>query len=744
MRRGLIIFLAVMALIFSVVLCACENNNTTTEPDIDPVVEVTSLTTNTGIVIEGGSFTSDTELYVDEVKEEAVLNIISNRLSVFPELSVFKIYEFSLYKDGERIKNKQYLDFTIPAGAFRLQGYDLTKYKLYEYTQRGDISILRTNEGETKGYSFSTNMPLYFIVVKVDNTVEPESEQHQHYYDRVDHKAPSYINDGNIEYYYCCFCDKYFDEEYNEISKEDTVIPKLSTDLYLYVNGESKGIFSFSKDNYYLNWEMANVRLKANDEISLVFADDPTNTYSYTIVEDSNLTEEGKVFDDVDNATIKITQYGYYKYTLKMYVSGAVYTYKYLNYADNPTANADENGIVKFNNVRAFKEATCGFVKQCANWYAKRIEYEIGADSDPDLFYLPEKTEEYRYYHCYFNKSGYYNITIDTKTNEMNYEFIAEPKLEFKDGAMSYVTTDGRNIVHFVYPDRGMISEDFYATEGHNVFSLYNSSSSSYCNDSVITILEDSKKYIKFNNQTNKYEFLEYGQYKLEVDLFTAEMSVTKIADATPDYKLYIRNFDKYDLEATEDENILKINKVLYVGQYFWIANTKNEGTRLYKLAEASDSDYVIVQDRLIVRKAGLYNLYFNTSELKLDIELVRELSEDEILIPSYAYYKTYDEPRRTSSTPKVNFEVNPDDENELCLLNIKVWDCFGNSHRVDMYAEGYIIIGDTKLAESYSFVKLSTWFDNYGSLVFDHAGTYNIYINKTTHVVRVEEVVED
>lgn len=97
----------------------------------------------------------------------------------------------------------------------------------------------------TKGVGFDTWQPsLFYIIVTMDDgTVYTDTMEYNYDYPHIHElthvaaKAPTYTEDGNIEYWICNTCNKLFSDEActNEITLEDTVLAKLG---HNYENGE--------------------------------------------------------------------------------------------------------------------------------------------------------------------------------------------------------------------------------------------------------------------------------------------------------------------------------------------------------------------------------------------------------------------------------------------------------------------------------------------------------------------------
>ena len=131
--------------------------------------------------------------------------------------------------------------------------------------------------------------------------------EHEHDYGKLQSgKVPSFFHNGNIQYFHCDKCGKYFDINKNEV---DTInIPKLSKDLALYTNGEYCCDFSLVEEgDDYIKWRIVNAYLNKNDIISIRSKDDERREFQFKYVSSYYYLYDSKCIDTYKNATINVT-----------------------------------------------------------------------------------------------------------------------------------------------------------------------------------------------------------------------------------------------------------------------------------------------------------------------------------------------------------------------------------------------------------------------------------------------------
>ena len=765
MRRGLIILFAVMALIFSVVLCACENEATTINEE--EIVDVTSLATQSGVVIEGSIFKSNTKVKVTEVRTQQLSNeewVTLNRLA---GADVYKVFNISLYQGNEKIENTDRLTFSIPLRVFRLQSANLDKIRILSIDERGAIYPITTDGDEktTRVLSFSTQIPKYFIVLKLDEVPPPQIEEEPttptHYYYKVSGQTPTLSSTGVKEHYRCTDfdCDKYFDLEFNEISYEDIILPEISHNFVLKVNGEKKSEFTVQKDGDYFKANLSGISLKKDDVLSLTTNDEyayefalyQKNSQIYTR---NNYSREGKILYDVDAADISIEMYKTSYGGAYITVSGAKFEINYWSANARGTIEPDENGIVSFKAFKAIPVIQLKLYEVREDYKCDYNDFTLSTELPSGTVYLYDKTW------VAFHKQGYYDVEFDLNTKVVTVSLTEGAPNMISGGNYGYYSVDSSYVVGLSAigsktnadnTDWNAFIPKFLAKSTRKKVYIYDCASQPA---SDLSVAENSVEYIKIDEtDKNCIVFIQEGSYNICIHDYTHEVSVEYLGDASPLYVAEINRphhgidpFMKCELKATNEENILALESELFVyaGYTLEIYNDKDSTSHYAKLEDSADEEYASGLSRLYFHKGGVYKVYFNTSTLKINIELVRELTQEEILIPT----KLYHHANGGHYQDMIILVTNENNEEELCALDVTITDEAKN-----YYFEYFVtdlsnnitdnFVNDISLDaeyEDYKVLKPTNGLE-YGRLYIKKPGTYNIYINKYTHIIRIEKV---
>ena len=180
-----------------------------------------------------------------------------------------------------------------------------------------------------------------------NNTVSNTTNAHEHTYTHYDKEDASYFDEGNIEYYYCSECNKYFDKDKKEISLENTKISKLTPDFSVKVNNDNfKMTLAGNENNHIvLKYEISN--LKQNDLIKIIdnnkkaetsyFSDDLTNNlvsndfakacFTLDITPNGLYLSLDEIFTSgivikINDKEYKMEEVSYYDSSTKTYING--------------------------------------------------------------------------------------------------------------------------------------------------------------------------------------------------------------------------------------------------------------------------------------------------------------------------------------------------------------------------------------------------------------------------------------
>ncbi len=763
MRRGLIIFLAVMALIFSVILCACEKPEYIDDPSVDPNGNLTYLSNDAGVVITGDSFPRGTTIELKEITDKEILDEVTQATKssdhyLFGDnyvVSIIKIIDVSLYDGNNKLEVSNRLNYTIPISLLGVDSSICYQCALFKITDKNMVKYIDVDRINEEYFSFKSFAAKYLVVVKW----EEAPCKHVNISEFDDGYPATIFNSGLKPHYYCWDCRNYIDENMNIVTYDDLVIPKRSRNIDLYVNGEKKSTFKEGEEgeHHTINWELTGVSLNAGDSISLISQDEEPITYAIEPQYETNIDKKGKIRSDVESATLKLYYDGLHwnstsqEYSEKMYLWVSGVNYYYFGNVSRTSLTWDaiedtrDNGIISFNNVSPNPGT-----------------YEIYYRTDDGLtkienvvFTKAEATSAISIYtdSVRFNKSGLYNVTYNTNTNTAEISVIET----FYDMFWVYEWEGERkNFPYYSYRKYGIRLSSY--TELTNLFvqnagdkiSFYDSDYST--NAIEVTIADNSKEFIKYNDEDKSVEFIKNGVYELTVSFYNREISVKRKGDLAYKFRAYIfptnaGGASPIILEKTQIANLYEISPdfLIYPGDKMHIDNEYDSVHDYFELSDSNDAQYayVINNRALCFAKGGKYKIIFDAETKKIDLVLIRELTEDEALIPTnlvlFAEGDYY-------SQTQYDLVVNSENKDELyAVITIdrdRSYIDSSSKNSIKFLDKDKRIISecsiDAALAEKACIHETYSQI----SIYFYKAGKYIVYINKTTYSVRVEEVI--
>ena len=336
-----------------------------------------------------------------------------------------------------------------------------------------------------------------------------------------------------------------------------------------------------------------------------------------------------------------------------------------------------------------------------------------------------------------------------------------------KDGDYVQILTSGYYMISYLPCFDGFMIEDSYVEETADLFMYLDGEyvPLTINEDNTVTyegLVADTSTNISFisNNYTNYYPitidsntdssiayvyessgislvfFNKAGTYDLT---YNVETGVLTIIDQNPEepgdssveymYFLSVVNSSSGNqtlyFTRTPDENkeVVIKDATLDANCYIAVGGVAVDGsgsTENYGALSDTDSSIAVSYGSLIlVKKSGKYDVYFNTETKTARLVLVGEI-EVAPSVPKDIYIR-YDN--------ILTLEENPDNENELCYLGITVeaWDEF------KVRDEDRTYLSDITIVESPEGVVT-----NGTTITFQVGMTFNFYINKTTHEVRI------
>ena len=215
------------------------------------------------------------------------------------------------------------------------------------------------------------------------------------------------------------------------------------------------------------------------------------------------------------------------------------------------------------------------------------------------------------------------------------------------------------------------------------------------------------------------------------VEHFTKEEDETYYT--SPGFSLWMEVngvFLEMDYFTLEGNKRIYDNLYFYKDDYFYMVT--EDAKYLYAgLGDSTSSEYAEVEKQdgedvqVNVKKSGIYKLIFDVDTLKFDMEYKAE-------IDTPVYYTMKNCSIYSIATEWIEMGVNPENEDEFYIENFsvdsgKIISFFNNLH-----ISNYKVTLDDSCNEKYGSARKA-------SITMNIGGTYNIYINKKTYVVRLE-----
>ena len=150
---------------------------------------------------------------------------------------------------------------------------------------------------------------------------------------------PTFFNDGNIAYYQCGVCKNYFNEQLEKV--QSVVIPKLSSDLSICVNGQPTALVVVETHENLIVWGLESLSVTKGDVITICQTGDVTKTFNFFA--EGNLSREGIILTTAESAEVNLTAtpnglmlyIGGYKYEgVVIEINGVQHPMSFVTYMD--------------------------------------------------------------------------------------------------------------------------------------------------------------------------------------------------------------------------------------------------------------------------------------------------------------------------------------------------------------------------------------------------------------------------
>ena len=318
-KLSLLTLLLLLTSIFSLCLISCGDKTLET------------LQNELGIVLDGGGFEEGSVLNADEIdltSEVGVDALAKIADQDYDEDGLLYLFDIFVSKDGKEVQPNGKVKVTIPLA--------LTEAKeLIVFHLKSDDSVEKLTPTLSEGkISFETSSFSLFIIA------EETSDEHVHEYGSLYWgKSANFWEDGNIEYYQCSECGKYFDKDYNEV--ETVIIPKYSKNISICVNGTPTALVIGEQTDSFIEWSLEGLSVTKGDVITLCQTDDTDMVYDYFA--EGNVDRDGKILTTANatNVVLTATPNGLmlfidgYKYEgIVIEINGVQYPMNFVTYPD--------------------------------------------------------------------------------------------------------------------------------------------------------------------------------------------------------------------------------------------------------------------------------------------------------------------------------------------------------------------------------------------------------------------------
>ena len=588
---------------------------------------------------------------------------------------------------------------------------------------------------------------------QASSSSQESSSIHVHVYGNlIEEVLPSWSYDGMKAHYRCSECQQYFDVNKNPVTEESLKLPRAGENIAVSVNGVQKGVFTFTaKDNGgYATWEYENLVVAVGDIITITKPGDATYRYSY--FGSGNVDKDGKILTaGTVNLNLSANANGFH-----LEISG----YKYPGLVVK--VNDDEYPLTKVAYYEDNKETYIyGY------HYFSVGDVMTVVDNVNNIVYDYEDLESDTLWNTFDFHKG--------TNNEIVFDYQARFGIEFDRGGDKKIS-----VTKTFGPNDGSAFEIDFAADKSDV------SMKEYVFDETVDGYEEMVWYLTNENVINNSDIVEYVQRNgLKVYMATSDFEVgdtfnvrniTKNTSINADHlaTVYGENTDyvtidgdylkittagSYLVEYVPSTDIIAIFSVgggvvvggdgyLMVGSSFVQGTRDDSGLVVYNNISVSKNGYVVFMDSnynllsptldsscdstlvrvssglIYLNKTGVFNFKINMETNVFFIEVV-SIDESAVSTPKYlsgkgGLFKTLVE--------------NPLNSDEVYATDVNVTNV-DDTFYMAFYDENYGAIDDISLdASSAEYATLMS-----SSLIYViQNGTYNIYINKTSHVVRL------
>ena len=295
------------------------------------------------------------------------------------------------------------------------------------------------------------------------------------------------------------------------------------------------------------------------------------------------------------------------------------------------------------------------------------------------------------------------------------------------------LTKDASNVVTY----EGLVAE------ANDYVTFFDGTKTKYLSITLDSNTDSTIAHIMTSEGLDMLFFDKAGTYNLAYNIDTGVLSITSVGGDTnqggdnesiDDYIIFISVVDYtngnqtlYPTKNPDNANEVYIRvETIAANSYLSVSAMSKADQTSTTYGTLADTDASIATnltaDMICVKVAGPIEIYFNFETKTVKIVAVSGSTEETVL-PKDIYISTME---------KYAFIENPDNSDELCYLGLVL----------EGYDEFRIRDTDNNYISDITLASGTTGANTSGSSVMVEAdGTYNIYINKTTHEVRIVAV---
>ena len=571
-------------------------------------------------------------------------------------------------------------------------------------------------------------------------------------------RPATFFDDGVVEHYHCSECNKDFNAAGEEL--ESTSIPKLSTDLALGVNGVIACDFvttTYPDQPNFIEWNIDSILLNKDDVISICKKGDASITYSYFPNTQSNITNEYKVHNDVDNGQVNIegtpnglhvSISGFELDGIVIQINNNLYPMEKVTYLDDTTetfiygyAYIAQNDVVKvidkdnnivYNYDNLASDSTWNTYDFHRNAdgeivfdYAARYGFEFDRGGDKKL----SVTKSFGPNHTTSVAVNFASERADVALNDMTIPstsdlykqtmwYVEHEKVTNNSDIVSYVQSNG---LHFY---QGEVALE--ANEEFNISDITNNAIINADHLVSLNVTNPSTSMTISGNYIKALKSIYVGLYYMpcinSFVVYEQPAPATGVVmyyngafiDLTPDSN----NIASYEIEVTKEYGeIIMLTDASYSPLDVTIDPT-GDTTHITK---GSNGMFTLTTK-------GTYNLHLNVSTLVLKVDYTAPVVTTRI-------YKFYDSDGGSSSAFSPEFTKNPSNSDEYYLLNYTVQN--GWLKFVDYTSGSLVDVSGISVTEGSEIAYLLSDF-----LIIAVGTTCNFYYTVSTNSFRVVEVI--